>query len=71
MVKELTQVDKEELALALILWKEFKYSGKIDIGIYAKFSNMAEMLGVKKEAEELLRQIPPLKIVERYPMKGE
>lgn len=66
---ELSKAGKEELALALILWKDFKDQGKMDLEIMKQVISFADYLGVRKEFDELLGKLPPLKIEERYPRK--
>lgn len=61
----LTDAGKEELALALFLWKEFKADGKFDPEITVGALKMAQMLGVVAEFETILSKIPPLKITLR------
>ena len=58
----LTQGGKEELALALLLWKYFKCQGKFDPDISLQSFKLAETLGVFKELEGLARKLPPFKI---------
>lgn len=65
-MKELNQVGKEEFALAILLWKDFKASGKFDVDIIRQAMEMAIHLGVLSEYEQLMVKMPPLKIVERY-----
>ena len=61
-LEQLTDDGRQELALALLLWKDFKCQGKTDLKIYQQTLELAEMLGVKKELEELIRKLPPIKI---------
>jgi len=54
---------KEELALALFLWKEFKSQGKTDLVVHKQMFEMARHLGVEEELVELLKKfIWPLEI---------
>ena len=62
---QLTQAGKEELALALLLWKDFKADGKMDIEVFALMCKFADMLGIRKEVDALISKLPPLKIVPR------
>ena len=64
---EPSQAVKEELALALVLWKDFKSAGKFDMDIAIQFLALADYLGVRKEAEAMLSKLPPVKIVPRNP----
>lgn len=54
---ELTKDGKEELALALLLWKDFKCQGKVDLEIYKQMLSFADHLGVRQELEELIKKI--------------
>ena len=62
----LIQAGKEELALAVILWKDFKSQGKMDIEITKSALEMAKHLGVSEEFNGLMSKIPPMKIEPRY-----
>lgn len=64
-LSNLSAQGKEELALALVLWKDFKSQGKIDVPIYKQFIDLAKMLGVREEAEAWLSKLPPLEIKPR------
>ena len=61
-LEQLTDDGRQELALALLLWKDFKCDGHLDIGIYKQTLELAEMLGVQKEFEELIKKLPAFKI---------
>jgi len=54
---ELSKAGKEELALALFLWKEFKCQGKSDVEIFKMMFALAKYKGVEKELEEVNRRI--------------
>ncbi len=63
LVNELSLVAKEELALALFLWKEFKSQGKPDFGIIKQTFQLAEYLGVKEQLDDLTKKfIWPIEI---------
>ena len=64
-MKQLSDAGKEELALALILWKDFKSNGRFDLDITKIVFELAENLGVKAEFEKLLSKIPPMRIEPR------
>jgi len=64
-LEDLTDDGRQELALAVLLWKDFKCQGKMDIEIYKQAIELAEMLGVKTQFEELIKKLPPLKITPR------
>ena len=61
----LSQAGKEELALALLLLKDFKSEGRFDPEITLSVLKIANHLGVLKEFETLMTQIPPMKVVPR------
>lgn len=62
---KLSKEGKEEFALAIILWKDFKSDGKMDIEITKTAIKMAQHIGIEQEYNEMLPKIPPLKIEER------
>lgn len=69
MAKSLEDLSKDgrmELALALFLWKEFKAEGKLDPEIYLQAFELAKMLGVNGEFDQLNAKMPALKIQRRY-----
>jgi len=61
-LKNLTTAGKEELALALLLWKDFKSDGSLNIEITKQTIYFAEMLDVKEQFDSLLTKLPPMKI---------
>lgn len=61
----LTEDGKEELALALLLWKDFKSDGVFDVDITYRALMFADMLDVREEFDELLSKLPVMKIVKR------
>ena len=61
----LTPAGKEELAIALILWKDWKSGKKMDLAFSMQAINYAEMLGIRQEYDKMLSQIPPMKIEQR------
>lgn len=65
MKAKLTQTGKEELALALILWKDFKAQGKLDIEITRQALQFADNLGISQEYDKLNIRVPPMKIQPR------
>lgn len=67
VMKKLSEAGREELALALILLKDFKSAGKFDPDMIMRIIEFADYLGVRAEFDKLISQIPPLKIEERYP----
>ncbi|GAJ11869.1 unnamed protein product [marine sediment metagenome] len=54
---ELSKDGKEELALALLLWKDFKCQGKVDLEFYKQMLSFADHLGVRVELEELIKKV--------------
>lgn len=56
-LNSLSDGGKEELALALYLWKEFKRQDKMDSGIYKKVFEFADILDIRKQYEELEKKI--------------
>ena len=66
MKKELSEGGRQELALAFLLWKDFKSQGKMDLKIMQQAASFAKEYGVSKEFDELLIKLPPLKIEPRY-----
>ena len=59
---QLTQEGREELALALLLWKDFKCQGCMDLEISIQMFRLSDMLGVRKELESLIPRLPPFRI---------
>lgn len=57
---------KEELALAILLWKDFKSEGKLDISISIQATKLCDMLGIKEEFNKLEPLVPPMIIKPRY-----
>lgn len=47
-MKQLNDAGKQELALALVLWKDFKSDGKMDIDISLQMFSFAKHLGIQK-----------------------
>ncbi len=53
----LSKDGKEELALALLLWKDFKCQGKFDTEFYMQMVHLADTLGIRKELEDLVKKV--------------
>jgi len=66
MALALTKAGKEELALAIHLWKDFKNQGTMDIEIMKQALYFAKTLDVEKEFHDLFSTLPPLKIEPRW-----
>jgi hypothetical protein len=64
-VKELSEAGKEELALALLLLKDFKSQGKMDLEVSLMIIGLADHLGVRAQFDKLMPIVPPMKIVPR------
>ena len=62
---DLSEDGKQQLALALLLLKDFKSDGKFDVNMILKILELADMLGVREQYDELITRIPPLKITQR------
>ncbi len=62
----LTEEAKEELALALVLWKDFKCGGRFDTGIAIQMLKLADHLGVRKQTEAMLHKLPPVRFTSRF-----
>jgi len=58
---ELNKAGREELALAIHLWKDFKSQGKMDIEIMKSALRFANELGIKKEFDNMHSKLPPFK----------
>lgn len=63
----LSKSGREQVAVALILLKDFKCDGKFDVDTTMAIIKLAEHLGVGQEFRDLQSKVPPMKIVERYP----
>ena len=61
MKKLLTEAGKQELALALLLWRDFK-SDKFDPTIVKQMLEFGEELGVSKELGEMMSKLPRMEI---------
>jgi hypothetical protein len=62
---KLTAEGKQDLALALLLWKDFKADGKTNPTATLQMFEFSDMLGVRAELEGLLTKLPPFKIEPR------
>ena len=65
--KELSEAGREQIALALVLLKDFKTEGRFDIDINTMVIELAQHLGVMKEYEKVMVAMPPMRIEQRYP----
>ena len=65
VTEQLSQSGKEELALALLLLRDFKSEGRFDVDVTRTVLKLALHLGILKEYETLMSQVPPMKVVPR------
>ena len=70
-LKDLSEAGREELALALILWKDFKDGGKFDPDIMLSALEFADILGVRIQMEKLMPKLPPMRIEPRHSVDQE
>jgi hypothetical protein len=64
--KIMSKEGKQEFALALLLWFDFKKGGKAaDVGLMRMVNNMKEHLGVAKEFDELHVKLGPFVITQK------
>lgn len=64
-MRELSEAGKEEIALALLLLKDFKSQGKMDLEVSLMIIGLADHLGVRAQFDKLMPIVPPMKIVPR------
>ncbi len=62
----LSKEGKNEIALALILWRDFKSGGKFDFEAAKRMFELAKHLDISSELEQLLSKVPPMKIKPRH-----
>lgn len=65
MSKELSEAGREQVAMALILLKDWKSGGKIDVELMKVIFGLADHLGVRMEFDFLVTKIPPMRIEPR------
>jgi uncharacterized protein YihD (DUF1040 family) len=56
---------KEEVAIALLLWRDYKSQGIQDLNIITLMFKIAKAIGVSKELEDMMSKFPPMKITPR------
>lgn len=66
MPQKLNAAGREQIALALILLKDFKCEGRFDIEISRSILELSEYLEVRDEFNKLLPITPLMKIEPRY-----
>jgi len=64
-VKELSEAGREQVAMALLLLKDFKCDGKFDVEVTRMILGLADHLGVRKEFDGLTSKVPPMRIAPR------
>jgi len=64
-VRELSEAGKEELALALLLLKDFKSQGRWDLEVSMMVIGLADHLGVRAQFDKLMPIVPPMRIEPR------
>ncbi len=57
----MTKEGKQELALALLLWRDFK-ADNFDMTVVRQMYEMAEELGISRELGEMMPKVPKMKI---------
>lgn len=62
MKKQLSEAGKEQLALALLLLKDFKAEGRYDIEVYKTVYELAQYVGVEIQFNNLLGKLPTFEI---------
>lgn len=69
MKKELSEAGREQVALALILLKDFKRdpANPVDVELFKMIYGLAEVLGVRAEFDRILPVLPPMKITRLHP----
>lgn len=70
MKKELNDAGKEQVAMALILLKDWKTGGRWDAGMVGVVIELAETLGVRPQFEKLLSTVPVMRVEPRYPTEA-
>ena len=64
-MRELSEAGKEELALALLLLKDFKSQGRWDLEVSMMVIGLADHLGVRAQFDKLMPIVPPMRIEPR------
>jgi len=65
-MKELSRSGKEQVAFALLLLKDFKCEGRFDMEVIKSIFELADHLGVRKEYDDIMKSVPPMRIEPRY-----
>lgn len=61
----ISEEEKEELAVALLLWKDFKTQGKMDVEITKQALQLAKLLNIEEQFDKMHIKLPPMKIEPR------
>ena len=62
---KLTEAGREDLAIALILLKDWKSEGRFDLELSRQTLRFARILGIGDEYVDMMSKVPPMKIEER------
>ena len=62
MKVNLSKAGKEELAIALILWKDFKSQGKWDAELTIQMLEFGKRLDIYQELESMIPRVPRMTI---------
>jgi hypothetical protein len=63
---ELSEAGKQELAMALLLLKDFKSDGCFDLEITTMILQLVDWCDVRSQFEQLMPKVPPMKVMPRY-----
>ena len=58
----LSEIDREEIAVMIMLWKDFKSHGTVNAGIYTQALKFSDIFGVREEFDKLLSKMPIMEI---------
>ncbi len=64
---QLSDAGKQEPALALLLWRDFKSQGRFDVEVITQMFSLADHLGIKDQLSDMMTKLPPTRIVLRNP----
>lgn len=65
MNERLSDAGKDELAIALLLWKDFKCQGRFDTDVTLQMLLMADHLGIRPNVESMMAKLPVMRIEAR------
>ena len=66
MKQVLSKEAKEDLAIALILLRDFKGQGKMDVELTKYMVGLAGAIGVRDQYDMMMSKIPPMRIEPRH-----